>query len=526
MWSCHVQAPDFVSRGLLHTSESNKPVIAVFLNDTPVAVTVPASETSAVSISPSAAVASSARASRGSSSSPRSPLPRYIPVSASSPRPRTFGSSSTLTAASSNDASNSPGRDVQVLKISSPVMVLGISGSGKKEGSQPPTTSHGSPRKIHASPIESAQPHVVARVPRSAPTTAALHHTSFGAHSTATGLLDIPCMEREQHQAEKTVAERDWNIFDNPSSLRVDAAAAAALARDVLGTQAASHTVAGISNVVVKVKTKESARGQARSNPVPTRRSPGHLEATSARQIIDDPTCSIEAASELHADTPSPAVSATSISTRSNQKWQNRPVSASTTPSSEQDCAVTSRARRSPSVADLVAKFESAAVSDVQSPTRATSGKVQKQSPASCSAAPQPQPPRASRTSLGDETQRLSPRSSAVSAVSDQLQLRSAAAAAVKAGSEASVLQLYPQNAVWDHDSATILRDIHADSTVHGVTVGAGASSPKPKTSTKPPMRTPLKTPAAARVHSPVVPGSVVLLHPASALSLETNDWP
>jgi len=395
-------------------------------------------------------------------------------------------------------------------------MVLGISGSGKKEGTQPAVVSHGSPRRISASPVESVQPQINRRVPRSTPTAAALHHTTFGALST-----EVMTPESELKQdADNSVAGRDWNVFCSPSSLRVDAAAAAAMAEVVLGMQAPSHTVAGISNVVVKVKSKESLQTPTHSHTVPTQLSPGHPEAPLTRETTDQPALPHAATANLNTNTPSPLVSATPRSARSNPKWRNRPSSASTTPSVDNHGGVNSAA----SVAEIVAKFEMAAVNDDQSPAAAARLKVQKKSPASGSAAPQSQPSRTSRTPRGDETQKLSPRSAAVSAAAEQEKLRSASASAVRAGSSASVLQLYPQNAVWDQDSATILREIHADSTVHGVTVGAVAvgadSSPKSKTSAKPPARTPLKTSAADRVHSPVVSGPVVLLRPAAAIGL------
>ena len=400
-------------------------------------------------------------------------------------------------------------------------MVLGISGSGKKEGTQPAVVSHGSPRRISASPVESVQPQINRRVPRSTPTAAALHHTTFGALPTEEM---TPDSELKQ-EADNSVAARDWNVFCSPSSLRIDAAAAAAMAEVVLGMQVPSHTVAGISNVVVKVKSKESLHTPTQSHTVPTQLSPGHPEAPLTRETTDQPALPHAATANLNANTPSPVVSATPRSARSNPKWRNRPSSASTTPFVDNYGGVNSAA----SVAEIVAKFEMAAVNDDQSPAAAARLKVQKKSPASCSAAPQSQPSRTSRTPRGDETQKLSPRSAAVSAAAEQEKLRSASASAVRAGSSASVLQLYPQNAVWDQDSATILREIHADSTVHGVTVGAVAvgavavgadSSPKSKTSAKPPARTPLKTSAADRFHSPVVSGPVVLLRPAAAVGL------
>ncbi len=157
----------------------------------------------------------------------------------------------------------------------------------------------------------------------------------------------------------------------------------------------------------------------------------------------------------------------------------------------------------SPSVADLVKKFEAAAVCHDQPLSNTSPSVVQKASPASRSSA-----------SNSDARQQLSPRSSAVVSASVQMDLRKASETAVKSGSSASVLQLYPQNAVWSHDPSTIAREIYADCTLHGAAAPGIASpnpSPKLKLAAKSSMRTPLKTTCADHAHTPVISGTSVL---------------
>jgi hypothetical protein len=446
-------------------SQANQPVVAVFLSDKPAVLAVPAFGQPLLSASPrkspSSAGASSGRASLGSSC--RSPLPRYIPVSASSPRPKTFGGDSLSPSNVLSEFRSSVGKEPDNVKISSPVMVLGVSGSGKKEGTRP---NIGSPRKISASPTERMHSRVVTNSPRSVPTTTT-HHTLLQATVLAATLPESD----PKHQIQGSPPVRDWNIFEKSFDLRDNAAAAASLAQVALATQVPQVAVAGISKISVHVKSKE---------PSPDRnQSPVSQIQQSARDVQ---------------------------SSRHNQKQRNRQVSARRNPASTMSTERGLVDTVVPSVADLVATFENAAIDHGRLRTDPSPVVVQKTSPASRSFATQ-----------NDAMQKLSPRSAAVSSASLYSDLRSASKAAVKSGSSASVLQLYPENAVWNQDSSTVLREFYADCTVHGVTaLDAPSSSPKSKHAVKPPVRTPLKTSSADHARTPVVSAPSVSFWPTA----------
>jgi hypothetical protein len=146
-------------------------------------------------------------------------------------------------------------------------------------------------------------------------------------------------------------------------------------------------------------------------------------------------------------------------------------------------------------VSDLVAKFEDSIIKDCRSRARPSPAALQRTSPSAHSASHASKTPTVSKSPQGDSAHQRSPRSAAVSANASELQLKRASAAAVKSGSAAAVLQLFPANAVWDQDSTTVLREFYGDSTVHGLTVGA-STSPKVKSGSTASMSTPLKTTA------------------------------
>jgi hypothetical protein len=261
-----------------------------------------------------------------------------------------------------------------------------------------------------------------------------------------------------KNPAKNSPAGRDWNVFENSHSLRNDAATAAALAQNSLAAHTPQAAVAGISKVSVSAKSKDS-----KSSPDRIRSPDSQMENSTKHPQ------------------PSPK------SSPSTQKMHNRHHSPSDDLIAARSIEHVAVCTVAPSVADLVAKFEAAASPSV----------VQKASPASRSSA-----------SNSDAHQQLSPRSSAVASASVQMDLIKASESAVKSGSSASVLQLYPQNAVWNHDSSTIAREIYADCTLHGA-AAPGIASPKPspkfKPAAKPSMRTPLKTTCADHAHTPVI---------------------
>jgi hypothetical protein len=425
---------------------------------------VPASEQPLSSASPrkspsSAGASSSERASLGSSC--RSPLPRYIPVSASSPRPKTFGGDSC--SPSNSQCRSDPGREPGNVKISSPVMVLGISGSGKKEGTRPDI---GSPRKISASPKESLHSRVVTNTPRSVPITMELQAKVSPATSPASNT---------NNQTHSSLPVRDWNIFEKSYDLVDKAATAASQAQVALATQAPHVGVASISKISVRVKSKESSPDQNHSSVSQNQQSTRGVQPPQK-------------------------------SYRFNQEQRNRQISArrdtNSTTSTERVAVDTMVS----SVADLVAIFENAESHHGRTQTDPSSVVVQRSTPGS-----------RSFTGQNDNIQKLSPRSAAAVSASLYSDLRSASEAAVKSGSSASVLQLYPQNAVWNQDSSTVLREFYPDCTVHGVTIpDAASSSPKHKHAAKPPIRTPLKASSADHARTPVVSAPSVSFLPTA----------
>jgi hypothetical protein len=457
-WNSNSERLTSFFRGLVHASEGNKPVVAVFVSENTAPVTT--SEEPLVSSSPrkspSAARALTVHASHGSSS--RSPLPRYIPVSVSSPRPKTFGGDSGTKQSSLNDCRSSQVMECDVVKISSPVMVLGISGagSGKKQSTQPNVQLHSSPRRIISSPTEHAHSRATPNSPRSVNTTPDVHHKLLQANSPG---AKLPESDHNRKAGDSPVA-RNWKIFEKPGDLRDDAAEAAALAELALATHSPRVSVAGISKISVNVKSKEPLCDQTLS-PIPDR-------------------------STTHAHT-SPSLSL------SNHKSRNQQSSPRENPDHVSD----KRGVRSTSaqgLAHAVATGEVASANTCRPLSGSSPVIIQTTSPSS---------PFVSKHELA---QPLSPRSAAVASASLQKELRSASELAVSTGSSVSVLQLYPQNVVWNQDSSTLLRAFYADSTVHGVTVPDAASPKSKRTTHKPPMRTPLKTTCADRTHTPVVP--------------------
>jgi hypothetical protein len=441
----------------VHASEGNKPVVAVFVSENPAPVTTSEEPllSSSPRKSPSAAKALPVHSSHGSSS--RSPLPRYIPVSVPSPRPKTFGSDSGAKHSLSNDCRSSQVTECDVVKISSPVMVLGISGagSGKKQNTQPNMQLHSSPRRISSSPTEHAHSRVIANSPRLVNTTPDVHHKQFQANSPGAKLP-------ESDRKDDSPVARNWKIFEKPGDLRDAAAEAAVLAQLALATHSPRVSVAGISKICVNVKSKESP-----SDQTPTDRSTTHAHAS--------PTVSL-----------------------SNHKPRNRQSS----PRDNADHLSGKRGVRDTTAqgsADALATCEVASANTCRPLSGTSPVIIQTKSPSS---------PFVSKHELA---QPLSPRSAAAASAALQKELKSASELAVSAGSSVSVLQLYPQNVVWNQDSSTLLRAFYADSTVHGVTV-PDTATPKSKRAThKPPMRTPLKTSCADRAHTPVVSTPSVL---------------
>lgn len=462
----------------MHAAEGNKPVVAVFVSDAPTYGAAFAPEQPHVRMSPR---------NSPSVSSNRSPLPRYLPLSASSPRPKTFGSNSGSPSASLHDLSSGLCRQSPAVNISSPVMLLGISGSGKKEGTPPSNHLHCNLRKISASPSESVPSRIVARVPRSEPTTQDLHHTPL-----QTGFLGAsPLDQEEKAQARRSPSMRDWDVFDKPSGLRANAADAIAHAQAVLGAQAFPVTAASFSNVDGKVTSKKSPLRHPTSSKeeMPTR---GRTQSSAMSQLLHEQQ-------PKHYDQEVQREATASVAPRTKsclQTLSNFPdlgdVNLTSAPSTDDNAVNT------PRVSDLVALYESVVAHDGRSNTGASPLVAQKKTPVSHSVG-----------SKNGKTPKMSPRSSAASESSLRLELRAASESAVKSGSSASVLQLYPQNTVWNQDATAVVRDTYPNSTIHGIAPTTG-SSPKSQ-NPKPPMRTPLKATAADHAHTPVVSGTSVL---------------
>jgi hypothetical protein len=460
----------------VHASEGNTPVVAVFVSEHRAPAT--ASEEPLLSSSPrkspSAAQAMPVHSSHGSSS--RSPLPRYIPVSVPSPRPKTFGSDSGAKHSSLNDCRSSQVTECDVVKISSPVMVLGISGagSGKKQNTQPNMQLHSSPRRISSSPTEHVHSRVVANSPRSVNTTPDVHHKQLQASSPG---AKLPESDRIRKADDSPVA-RNWKIFEKPGDLRDAAAEAAALAQLALATHSPRVSVAGISKISVNIKSKNSPSDQTLS---PTGRSTAHAH-------------------------PSPGVS---LSGHKSRNRQSSPRENADHLSSKRGVHGTT----AQGSADAVATCEVASANTCRPLSGTSPVSIQTKSPTS------------PFVSKHDLAQPLSPRSAAVASAALQKELRSASESAVSTGSSVSVLQLYPQNVVWNQDSSTLLRTFYADSTVHCVTV-PDTSSPKSKrTTNKPPMRTPLKTSCADRAHTPVVSTPSVLYVSLCGYRILLKNW-
>jgi hypothetical protein len=457
-----------------HASESENPVDAVVVAGHPVDTNEPVAERQLLRMSPlSASVAgdSSRRTSVGNNS--RSPVPRYLPLSASSPSPRTFGAMNVSPRLFQNASSGG------LVRVSSPVMQLGISSSGKKEGTQPNIQTPGTPRKISASPIEKAHSRIIALSPRSSPATTDSRHTSPQPKGSVCAADVIE--SGYGIQAESSPLARDWRVFDNTSVLRYSAVNAAALAQHALGRAVQDSFIADTAAVNAKCSSHDqipspiSQEGQSASD--------SHLSITHQKLDEQSPMKALYKC----------ASSATPRSAKSKQPTRNRPGSARVNETGALSAYAAGASISSPAVADLVAKFESAALAKSQPRTGATPLPVRNQTTASSSLA-----------SKNDSCQKLSPRSDAVNSASLQMELRSASESAVKEGISTSVIQLHPQNAVWDQDPPTLLREFYADSTVHGVTVIA-CSTPKSHPSAQPAFRTPLKPSAAGHIQNPVL---------------------
>jgi hypothetical protein len=374
----------------------------------------------------------------------------------------------------------------QVGSISSPVMVLGISGSGKKEGTTPSNQPPSNPRKISASPTERVPSRVVARIPQSATTTTpSARHKPLEVSSLGSLLPDREI--KTDTTALHSPSMRDWNVFEKPSSLRADAADAIAHAQAALAAQAAPFTAAVLGTMDVKVSSKKLSLHHPQS---PKAESQDH----SRRQPPEASCRSI--APEARAAAAASVSTGTSSCIRNRSNYPNSGSGKSTPAPSTEDCTVDTSA---PHVADLVALYESAATHDVRSNGGTSPVVVQKKSPASHPV-----------TSKQKKNPKLSPRSAAASASSLLVELRSASELAVKSGSSASMLQLYPPNAVWNQDASTVVRETYTDSTIHAMPLTAGPS-PKSQPAPKAPLRTPLKASAADHAHTPVVSGPSVL---------------
>jgi hypothetical protein len=311
-------------------------------------------------------------------------------------------------------------------------MVLGISGingSGSKEGGRINIISH-SPRKISASFTERSPDPVIAPMPRSA-------------------AADSPRIP-QLHVASPSM--RDWNVFENPLSLRAEASAAAALAQAAL--------VASAPSIAVQV-------ARAGAGDADGKFAPKHSLST----LPQSSTAQSEAPSR-HCN----------------------PQLSSAAPLSGEESVICSPA---PSVADLVAVYESAVARDGRSSAGASPSAAQKKSLAARAAA-----------SKSDHRATLSPRSSAAAASVLQRELRSASESAVKSCSSAAALQLYPPNAAWNDNSSDIIREIHATSNAHDA---QPAASPKSRPERKAVTKAPLKTTAAERARTPAVSNSLVM---------------
>jgi hypothetical protein len=375
-------------------------------------------------------------------------------------------------------------------------MVLGISGSGKKEGTQPHVKPRSSPRKISASPTESLPCHVAARAPRSAPATTDLHHAL---------LLDADAVPAEQRsesefkpQSSHSPSMRDWNVFENPLGLRDDASAAAAFAQVALMTaDAPSIAVHGAASGIgtsdgCKVASKNSPLQQPRSKAVDTQKQSKHElssvpSQTRLKQNHNPGSSAVSTEGEVCATHATPRM-------RIERNAPDSPSAVSTRPARGEESAV--GAKPPPCVADLVAVYESAASRDGRSSAAASPSVAHKKS------SPVPRV----AASKSDHHPKLSPRSSAAAAASTQQELRAASESAVKSGSSSAILQLYPQNAAWNQSTSAVVREFYADATVHAAPPPA-ASSPKSKSQpeVKALMKTPLKTSAADRVRTPAV---------------------
>jgi hypothetical protein len=460
---------------MAHASESENPVVAVVVAGHSVDTNEPVAERQLLRMSPlSAAVAgdSSRRTSVGNNS--RSPVPRYLPLSASSPSPRTFGGINGSPKLSQHASSGG------IVRVSSPVMQLGISCSGKKEGTQPNIQTPGTPRKISASPIEKAHSRIIALSPRSSPATTDSRHMTLQPKGSVSGADVIESDYRIQ--AESSPLARDWSVFDNASVLRSSAVNAAALAQHALGGRAEQDSFF-TGTAAVNAKCPSHDRIPSPISQEGQNASDSHLSITHPK--LDEHS----SMKELY----NRASSATPRSAKTNQPTRNRPGSARVNEPAALSTYAAGADISSPAVADLVAKFESAAISKSRSRTGATSLPGRNQTTASSSLA-----------SKNAACQKLSPRSDAVESALLQMELRSASESAVKEGISTSVIQLHPQNAVWNQDPPTLLREFYADSTVHGVTVIA-CSTPKSHPSAQPTFRTPLKPSAACHVQNPVL---------------------